>query len=70
MWAPQGELLRTLQDHWAFPLLLLQVMVAERRCEGVTCVLPYLIVVGAGVNDDALRAIGYIDGAAPVPGKP
>ena len=27
-------------------------MVAERRCEGVTCVLSYLVAVGTGVNDD------------------
>ena len=27
-------------------------VVAERRCEGVTCVLSYLVAVGTGVNDD------------------
>ena len=27
-------------------------MVAARRCEGVTCVLSYLVAVGTGVNDD------------------
>ena len=26
-------------------------VVAERRCEGVTCVLSYLVAVGTGVND-------------------
>jgi hypothetical protein len=40
--------------------------------DGLIAGLPWLDVgaSGAGVNDDALRAIGYIDGAAPVPGKP
>ena len=27
-------------------------MVADRRCEGVTCVLSYLVAGGTGVNDD------------------
>jgi len=40
--------------------------------DGLIAGLPWLDVgsSGAGVNDDALRAIGYIDGAAPVPRKP
>jgi hypothetical protein len=32
-------------------------MVAERRCEGVTCVLSYLVAVGTGVNDDVYSRV-------------
>ena len=40
--------------------------------DGLIADLPWLDLgsSGAGVNEDALRAIGYIDGAAPVPRKP
>jgi len=32
-------------------------MVAERRCEEVTCVLSYLVAVGTGVNYDVYSRV-------------
>ena len=48
----KAELLRTLKTIGLVIHVYSRVMVVYRRCEGVTCVLSYLVVVGAWVNDD------------------